>query len=147
MSKQLIISGLTFISVIFASATSTHAELARGVNSLTIQNVSRSTINQRRNNPPKQQIASNTEQSMRYVRLGISAQRQGDERQALLYYYQAVKIDQTNAVAFFAAGNLLGETEDGIICVKAAVALFQVQGNQDGYDLASSWLNERGIAF
>lgn len=147
MSKQLIISGLTFISVAFASITSTHAELARGVNSLSIKNVGTATTNQRRNDPPKQQIASNSEQSMRYVRLGMTAQKRGDERQALLYYYQAVKIDQTNAVAFLAAGNLLGETEDGIICIKAAVALFQVQGNQQGYDLAMSWLDERGIAY
>lgn len=147
MSKQLIISGLTFLSVVFASASSTHAELARGVNSLSIKNVSSSTTNQRRNDPPKQQIASNSEQSMRYVRLGMTAQKRGDERQALVYYYQAVKIDKTNAVAFLAAGNLLGETEDGIICIKAAVALFQVQGNQQGYDLAMSWLDERGIAY
>ena len=147
MSKQHIISGLTFLSVVFASASSTHAELARGVNSLSIKNVSSSTTNQRRNDPPKQQIASNSEQSMRYVRLGMTAQKRGDERQALVYYYQAVKIDKTNAVAFLAAGNLLGETEDGIICIKAAVALFQVQGNQQGYDLAMSWLDERGIAY
>lgn len=147
MSKQLIISGLTFLSVVFASASSTHAELARGVNSLSIKNVSSSTTNQRRNDPPKQQIASNSEQSMRYVRLGMTAQKRGDETQALVYYYQAVKIDKTNAVAFLAAGNLLGETEDGIICIKAAVALFQVQGNQQGYDLAMSWLDERGIAY
>jgi hypothetical protein len=147
MSKQLIISGLTFLSVLFASATTTHAELARGVNPSTIQNISSATTNQRRNDPPKQQLASNSEQSMRYVRLGMSAQRRGNERQALVYYYQAVQIDKTNAVAFLAAGNLLGETEDGIICVKAAVALFQVQGNQEGYDLARSWLDERGIAY
>lgn len=147
MSKQHIISGLTFLSVVFASASSTHAELARGVNSLSIKNVSSSTTNQRRNDPPKQQIASNSEQSMRYVRLGMTAQKRGDETQALVYYYQAVKIDKTNAVAFLAAGNLLGETEDGIICIKAAVALFQVQGNQQGYDLAMSWLDERGIAY
>ena len=147
MSKQHIISGLTFLSVVFASASSTHAELARGVNSLSIKNGSSSTTNQRRNDPPKQQIASNSEQSMRYVRLGMTAQKRGDERQALVYYYQAVQIDKTNAVAFLAAGNLLGETEDGIICIKAAVALFQVQGNQQGYDLAMSWLDERGIAY
>jgi tetratricopeptide (TPR) repeat protein len=147
MSKQIIISGLTFISVVFASVAGTHAELARGVNALAIKNVSSTTTNQRRNDPPKQQIASNSASSMRYVRLGVSAQRKGNERQALAYYYQAVQIDPTNAVAFLAAGNLLGETEDGVMCVKAAVALFQVQGNQEGYDLARSWLDERGIAY
>jgi tetratricopeptide (TPR) repeat protein len=83
---------------------------------------------------------------MGYVKMGMDAQKQGDPTQALEYYYQAVKTDQTNAVAFLLAGNLLGETEDGIACIKAARTLFQVQENQEGYELAVTWLKEHGIA-
>lgn len=157
MSKNIFIAGLTLISIFLASATSTRAELARDINSLTIQNIERSTTNTGRsttntersttNNErgSQRQIATNTQQSMRYVQQGWAAQKSGNERQALLYYYRAVKIDRTNGVAFLAAGNLLGETEEGVTCVKAAANLFRAQGNQEGFDLAMGWLQEHGV--
>jgi hypothetical protein len=166
MYKNTFIAGLTLLSVFLASATSTRAELARDINSLTIQNIERSTTNTGRsttntgrsttntersttNNErgSQRQIATNTQQSMRYVQQGWAAQKSGNERQALLYYYRAVKIDKTNGVAFLAAGNLLGETEEGVTCVKAAVNLFRAQGNQEGFDLAMGWLQEHGVPY
>jgi tetratricopeptide (TPR) repeat protein len=142
MLKHIFVSGLTFVSVLLATASSTHAELAANVNSLTIQGIDRSNLQQPSSQP---QIASAGDRSMKYVEMGMAAQKEGDEKQALEYYYQAVKIDQTNAVAFLLAGNLLGDTEDGIACVKAAGVLFQAQENQEGYELAMTWLKEHGI--
>jgi hypothetical protein len=169
MYKNTFIAGLTLLSICFATASSTRAELARDVNSLTIKSIERSTTNSDRSNQPQQdnptqsqpqernsqpqernsqpQVSRKSQQSMRYVQLGWAAQKRGQQRQALLYYYQAVKLDQTNAVAFLAAGNLLGETEEGITCVKAAVALFRSQGNREGYEIARNWLEGHGAGY
>jgi cytochrome c-type biogenesis protein CcmH/NrfG len=147
MFKHIFVSGLTLASIFFVTATNTHAELARDVNSLTIKNIDRVTTKQpTQNAPQRRQIASNSAKSMEYTKLGIAAQKQGDEDSALLYYYQAVKLDETNAVAFLGAGTLLGWTKDGIACVQAAAILFQTQGNQEGYDLAMAWLEQHGIS-
>jgi hypothetical protein len=169
MYKNTFIAGLTLLSICFATASSTRAELARDVNSLTIKSIERSTTSRDRSNQPQQdnptqsqpqernsqpqernsqpQVSRKSQQSMRYVQLGWAAQKRGQQRQALLYYYQAVKLDQTNAVAFLAAGNLLGETEEGITCVKAAVALFRSQGNREGYEIARNWLEGHGAGY
>jgi hypothetical protein len=162
MSKNTLVAGLTLLSVLFATASSTKAELAPQINSLTIKNIERSNTQERanpveestnapeRSNTPernkRRRVATNTQRSMRYVKLGWEAQQEGEKDQALLYYYKAVKSDQTNAYAFMAAGNLIGDTEDGITCMKAAVALFRAQGNQEGYNASVAWLEQRGAA-
>jgi hypothetical protein len=85
--------------------------------------------------------------SMEYVQKGLAAQQEaGNEMEAMQYYYEALKIDITNPVAFLAAGNLLGNTEEGISCVKAAALLFQAEENRAGYELAMSWLAQHGIS-
>jgi tetratricopeptide (TPR) repeat protein len=151
MSKHILLSGLTLVSVILATAANSYAELAPGISPLTIKRIERSQTPERNNNRTynnnynNRQVATNSERSMQYVRLGLASQKRGNERQALIHYYSALKLDQTNAVAFMAAGNLLGETEEGITCMKAAVILFQRQGNQEGYELATAWLQERGV--
>lgn len=83
---------------------------------------------------------------MAYVEKGLAAEEAGDETQAILYYYEAVKIDITNGFAFMAAGNLLGNIDDGKICVKAAALLFQAEQNEVGYKLAMNWLAECGVS-
>lgn len=143
MSKRIFSSGLTLISILLATASGTHAKLATNANSLTISQLDRSIPQQLRN---QQQIASAGDRSMGYVKMGMAAEKQGDSAQALEYYYRAVKTDNTNAVAFLLAGNLLGETEDGIACIKAAGVLFQAQENQEGYELAMTWLKEHNVA-
>jgi hypothetical protein len=143
MSKQILISGLTLLSVLFATATGGSAELAPGVSTLTIKRIEQSKTPVRTNN---RQVASASERSMAYVRQGLAAQKTGNDRLALEYYYLAVKLDRTNAVAFMAAGNLLGDTDEGISCMKAAALLFQRQENQQGYELATSWLAEHGAS-
>jgi hypothetical protein len=160
MSKNTLIAGLTLLSVLLATASSAKAELAKQINSLTIKNIERSNTQERGNpsveqsnpqapaNTPRRKknnkVATNTQRSMKYVKLGWDAQQEGEKDQALLYYYKAVKADKTNAYAFMAAGNLLGHTEDGHTCMKAAVALFRNQGNQEGYNAAVNWLKEGG---
>jgi tetratricopeptide (TPR) repeat protein len=139
---KYICSSLTLVSLLLVTATDVRAELAPNANSLTIQNSNRS---QSQSHRYHRQIASASDRSMGYVKMGMAAQKQGDAAQALEYYYQAVKIDKTNAVAFLLAGNLIGETDDGIACVKAAGVLFQAQDNQAGYELAMTWLKEHNV--
>ncbi|WP_310415595.1 hypothetical protein [Chamaesiphon sp. OTE_8_metabat_110] len=137
---KYIISSLTLASLLFVTATSTRAELAP--DALTIRsNTSAPAV---RHQP--RQLATNSQRSMGYVKMGLDAQKQGNPNQALEYYYQAVKTDNTNAVAFLLAGSLLGETDDGIACIKAAMLLFQAQENQEGYELAVAWLKAHNIA-
>jgi tetratricopeptide (TPR) repeat protein len=137
-----IISSVTLASLLLVTATSTRAELAP--DALTIRS-SRSTTAPNRYRHQRQ-IATNSERSMGYVKMGLDAQKQGEPDRALEYYYQAVKTDETNAFAFLLAGNLLGKTDDGIACIKAAMVLFQAQNNQEGYELAVTWLKEHNIA-
>jgi hypothetical protein len=148
MFKHIFVSGLTLASILFVAATNTHAELAQNINSLTINNIDRVTTNQpTQKAPQRRQIASNSDdRSMEYVRLGWDEQQAGNKRQALLYYYEALKLDKYNGAAFLAAGTLLGNTEEGITCMKAAAAIFEAQGNREGLDLATAWLEQRGIA-
>jgi tetratricopeptide (TPR) repeat protein len=151
MYKNIVIASLTLASVLLASISSTRAELASDINSLTIKRIERSVTNTTTTTPIREQgtqrqVATNSQQSMKYVQQGWAAQKRGNQRQALIYYHQAVKLDQTNAVAFLAAGNLLGETEEGVTCVRAAVVLFQAQGNQEGYRIAVNWLEEHGVS-
>jgi tetratricopeptide (TPR) repeat protein len=145
MYKNTIIASLTFISVLLIAVASTRAEIAKDVNSLTIKKIERSTTTRDSGNEQRQ-VSPKAQQSMKYVQLGWAAQKRGNERQALIYYHKAVKLDQTNAIAFLAAGNLLGETEEGVTCVRAAVVLFQSQGNQEGYEIAMNWLQEHGAS-
>jgi hypothetical protein len=155
MSKNILVAGLTLLSVLLATASSTKAELAPQINSLTIKNIERSNTQERANpqepsstpqRKKNRQVATNTQKSMKYVKLGWDAQQEGDKDQALLYYYKAVKADKTNAYAFMAAGNLIGHNEDGNTCMKAAVTLFRAQGNKEGYTAATNWLQEGDAA-
>jgi hypothetical protein len=155
MSKNTLVAGLTLLSVLLATASSTRAELAPQINSLTIKNIERSNTQERANpqepsstpqRKQNRQVATNTQKSMKYVKLGWDAQQEGDKDQALLYYYKAVKADKTNAYAFMAAANLIGHNEDGNTCMKAAVTLFRAQGNKEGYTAATNWLQEGDAA-
>jgi hypothetical protein len=146
MARHQLIASLTLFSIAIASASSTHAELAPNVNinSLTIDKIDRATTTTERTTPNRQ-LTSATQRSMRYVQMGWAAQKRGQDRDALMLYYKAVKLDKTNAYAFMAAGNLLGDREEGVTCMKAAVKLFRSQGNQEGYNIATSWLEEHGV--
>jgi tetratricopeptide (TPR) repeat protein len=93
-------------------------------------------------------IAGNPDLSMRYVGLGWAAQKRGEDSEALIYYRQAIELDETNAVAFMALGTLLdkfGKTEEAITSVKVALILFATQDNKEGQDLGMSWLEAHGV--
>jgi tetratricopeptide (TPR) repeat protein len=141
MFKSTVVSSLTLISVLLATATTAHAELAPRIDSLTIQNIERSQETPEVNNDDSRQ-AANHEQSMKYVQLGWAAQKKGEKEQALVYYDKALKLEETNAYAFMAVATLLGGTKDGITCMKAALVLFERQENTEGVEIASAWLRE-----
>ncbi|WP_295621359.1 tetratricopeptide repeat protein [Chamaesiphon sp. GL140_3_metabinner_50] len=139
MLKNIIASGLTLASVILVTATSTHAELAPDINALTIKRIQRAQPQQ--NNPSNRQ-AANQARSMEYVKLGWAAQKKGQDRQAIIYYDKAIKLDDTNPYAFMASATLFGNTPDGVTCMKAALYLFQQQNDREGYDIAMGWLRQ-----
>ena len=140
MFKSTFVSSLTLISVLLATATSTHAELAPRINSLTIQNIESQAAPEVNNDDG--QLSADHEQSMKYVQLGWAAQKKGQNEQALVYYDKALKLEETNAYAFMAVATLLGGTKDGITCMKAALVLFEQQENQEGVEIATAWLRE-----
>jgi tetratricopeptide (TPR) repeat protein len=152
MFKHISIAGLTLVSVFLASVTSSHAEIAGNVNSLTIQNIERvpddAPIDPPVDQPstPRSTIGVN-KRSLRYTELGFSAQKKGKKEQALGYYVKAVETDPDNAYAFMLAGTLLGGTKEGIVCMKAAATIFRQKGDREGYDLAVNWLEANGIDF
>ncbi len=150
--KNSFLTGLTLATLVLATATSATAELAPQINSLTIKNIERSNTPERSNtqepsNTPerkknRRRVATNSQKSMEYVKLGWAAQKKGNKDEALSYYLKAVQTDKTNAYAFMAGANLIGHNEDGIICMKAAAKLFRDQGNEEGYKVATAWLAE-----
>jgi tetratricopeptide (TPR) repeat protein len=144
MSKNTLIAALTLLSVIFVTANNAVAEIAPSARSLTIHRTNTPTTTTERANDARQAYKE-SEESLRYTRLGWEAQQNGEKERALAYYTKAVEADDHNAYAFMAAGNLLGETKEGIICMKAAVVLFKEQGNQEGYSASLSWLEEHNI--
>ena len=142
MFKSTFVSGLTLISVLLATTTTAHAELAPRINSLTIQNIERSQEAAPEVNNDDTRQAANHDRSMEYVQLGWAAQKKGQNEQALAYYEKALKLEETNAYAFMAVATLIGGTEDGITCMKAALVLFEQQENQEGVEIATAWLKE-----
>lgn len=80
--------------------------------------------------------------SMEYVKSGYEAQQAGNEELAIANYYTALKIDPTNGYAFLLVGGMLGNTEDGNDCVKAAIELFRAEGDREGYLLAVGLLKK-----
>ncbi len=157
--KNTFLTGLTLATLVLATATSATAELAPRINSLTIKNIERSNSPERsntqersnpqeRSNAPERtnrrrpRVATNSQKSMEYVKLGWAAQKKGDKDEALRYYLKAVQTDKTNAYAFMAGGALIGHNEDGTVCMQAAAKLFRDQGNEEGYKVAKAWLAE-----
>jgi Flp pilus assembly protein TadD len=155
MFKHIFVSGLTLVYVLLVVTTNSHAEGSHQLKTLAIKNVTqsvnninRSTSDQITNDSEKSQIASNSDLSMRYVGMGWAAQKRGEDIEALIYYRQAIELDETNAVAFMALGTLLdkvGKTEEAIISVKVALVLFAAQDNKEGQDLGMSWLEAHGV--
>jgi tetratricopeptide (TPR) repeat protein len=140
MLKSTFASGLTFISILLATANPAHAELAPNIDSLTIQKIERSQAPE----VSDDRQSANREQSMQYVQMGWAAQKEGQNEQALIYYDKALKLEETNAYAFMAVATLFGGTEDGITCMKAALVLFEQQENPEGVKIATAWLKEYG---
>jgi tetratricopeptide (TPR) repeat protein len=144
MFRTTLISGLTLASILLGTAYSSRAELSPSFNSLSINPASNPTNNKRSNEDRR--VANNSEQSMKYTRMGWEAQKNGETTTALKYYTEAVELDPTNGYAFMAAGSLLGQTKEGILCLKAAAMLFKQQGNQEGYTVSVNLLGEWGIS-
>jgi tetratricopeptide (TPR) repeat protein len=80
-------------------------------------------------------------QSLHYVELGWNAHQKGDRETALAYYQKALEIYDENAYAFAAVAILIGHSEQGNTCMRAAAELFERQGDREGYDGAMAWLN------
>jgi tetratricopeptide (TPR) repeat protein len=144
MFKTTLIAGLTLAAILLGTAHNTRAELSPSLKSSKINPTESTSTN---NNRPSEdrRAANDSEQSMKYTRMGWEAQKNGETTTALKYYTQAVELDPNNGYAFMAAGSLLGQTKEGILCMKAAAMLFKQQGNQEGYTASINLLGEWGI--
>jgi tetratricopeptide (TPR) repeat protein len=162
MRKQIFCSSFAIISMLLVNATNNssafaaHPSTARTMEkTINIKSQTGSSISSPENlesidnitnsNFVPRKIASDNLQSMQYVKLALDSQKRGEITQSIYYYYEALKIDKTNAYAFLGVGTLLGNTEEGIICVQAAVLLFKDQNDHEGYYVARSLLDSYGI--
>jgi tetratricopeptide (TPR) repeat protein len=136
MCKKIFISSLIFASVLLGTINNAHAALTN--NSKIISAIQTET----RKSDSYQIATTYSSQSMKYLELGMAAQKQGRDKQALLYYYKAIAVDETNAYAFMGVASLYGANDEGILYMTAAATLFKYQDNQKGYELAMKWLKE-----
>ena len=143
--KNLLIAGFTLISISFATATSAKADspaVHLKINT-TIEEVTGEEPTSERT--PKR-VATNSQQSMRYLSLGVAAYKKGQNVEALQYYVKAIESDSTNGYAFMGAGTILGGSKEGILCMRAAQMLFQEQGDREGHNIATRWLQSYAVA-
>jgi tetratricopeptide (TPR) repeat protein len=144
MFRTTLISCLTLAAILLGTAHNTRAELSPSLKSSPINPVESNRTNNKRPSEDRR-VANDSEQSMKYTRMGWESQKNGETTTALKYYTQAVELDPNNGYAFMAAGSLLGQTKEGILCMKAAAMLFKQQGNQEGYTASVNLLGEWGI--
>jgi cytochrome c-type biogenesis protein CcmH/NrfG len=137
--KNLLLVGFTLISISFATATSAKAEFAP-TSQLKLTTIEDITNEESTSERTPKRVATNSQQSMRYLSLGVAAYKKGQNVEALQYYVKAIESDSTNGYAFMGAGTILGGSKEGILCMKAARMLFQEQGDKEGYDIATRWL-------
>jgi tetratricopeptide (TPR) repeat protein len=145
MFRTTLISGLTLAAILLGTAHNTRAELSPSLKSSNINPTESNRTNNNRPSEDRRAATNDSEQSMKYTRMGWEAQKNGETTTALKYYTQAVELDPNNGYAFMAAGSLLGQTKEGILCMKAAAMLFKQQGNQEGYTASVNLLGEWGI--
>jgi hypothetical protein len=81
------------------------------------------------------EASSALEKSMAYVKSGYESEQAGNKELALANYLTGMQVDPTNGHAFLMAGNLLGNTENGIDCLKIALELFKAQGDLECYKI------------
>ena len=139
--KNLLIAGFTLISISFATATSAKAD-SPAVH-LKINTTIEEVTGEERTS---ERVDTNSQQSMQYLSLGVAAYKKGQNVEALQYYVKAIESDSTNGYAFMGAGTILGGSKEGILCMRAAQMLFQEQGDREGYNIATRWLQSYAVA-
>jgi cytochrome c-type biogenesis protein CcmH/NrfG len=144
--KNTLLAGFTLVSILLATATSVRAERAPNFNLKINTTIEEATGEEPTSERTPKRVATNSQQSMRYLRLGVAAYEKGQNVEALQYYVKAIESDSTNAYAFMGAGTILGGSKEGILCMKAARMLFQEQGDREGYGIATKWLQAYAVS-
>jgi tetratricopeptide (TPR) repeat protein len=80
--------------------------------------------------------ANNRGRSLKYQQIGIEAHKAEDYETALENYYLALNLDPENGHVWLLAGSILGNSEEGIKCIRIAAQLFKLQGDREGYQAA-----------
>ena len=116
----------------------------------TILNQANNSSNRNNNNTSNNNNNSNStsssnkrSKSMEYLRRGLVARKAQENSQALEYFAAAAKADSQNAFAFMALATTLGHSKQGLTYMKIAAGLFDRQGNQEAYRLATQWLEQK----
>jgi hypothetical protein len=136
--KVILATGLIGSSLLALNVNSAQAGLdsqaIEGVNSLNLT-VKNNPAPSRSNNTNL--IANNDlARSMKYLEIGMEAQKDGNKELALANYYTALKFDNENAHAWLVVGTIFGNTGTGIKAIKLAAQLFEIQGDEDCYKIA-----------
>lgn len=90
--------------------------------------------------------ANNHGRSIQYQQIEISTQAAEDYDLPVEDYEIALNIDPINGDVWLLAGELLGNTEEGIKFVRIAAQLFKLQGDERGYQSAIDLLKKFGAS-
>ncbi|WP_310484129.1 hypothetical protein [Chamaesiphon sp. VAR_48_metabat_403] len=90
--------------------------------------------------------ANNHNRSIQYQQIEISTQAEQDYDLPVEDYEIALNIDPINGDVWLLAGELLGNTEEGIKFVRIAAQLFKLQGDERGYQSAIDLLKKFGAS-
>jgi hypothetical protein len=138
MIRNAILSSFTLLAIILGETGNARADLSRqAIDLVSSLNQNIAQVNQ---NHKLAQLNDSRYRSMLYVKQGLIAQRQGNITDAAFNYYQAIQIDSINPHAFMGIGMLLGNTQEGLDCIKTAAILFDAEGDREGHKLAMDWL-------
>jgi hypothetical protein len=87
---------------------------------------------------------NNPDRSIQSQQIGIKDRATEDSSKGVDNYEIALNIDPSNRDVWLLAGEILGNTEDGIKFVRIAAQLFKLQGDERGYQSAIDLLKKFG---
>lgn len=107
------------------------------------------TVNNDRTQPQQHNLdrvaANNRARSIQDRQIEMSDRAAEDYDLAVENYEIALNIDPSNGDVWLLAGELLGNTEDGIKFARIAAQLFKLQGDERGYQSAIDLLKRFGV--
>jgi hypothetical protein len=138
--KATIVTGLVLTFNVNHAQAGLDSQAIEKVNSLNLK-ITNNPTPSRSNNTNL--IANNDRaRSMKYLEIGMEAQKNLNNGLALTAYYKALKFDNENAHAWLCVGTIFGNTETGIKAIKLAAHFFELQGDEECHKIAIDLLEK-----